>query len=126
MSDHEYYTPEQIATKLQVRTRTVQEWLRTGRLAGLKLGKLWRVRREDFDAFVGVSQNSVARDSLPHPVVEKGQAEQAAETGCVGERLLAMFDEIFADVPEEDWARMPTDLAEQHDHYAWGLPKRKR
>jgi hypothetical protein len=35
------------------------------------------------------------------------------------------FAEAFLDVPEEDIARMPTDLASQVDHYVYGLPKRK-
>ena len=34
------------------------------------------------------------------------------------------FAEAFNDVPEEDIARLPTDLAAQVDHYVYGLPKR--
>ena len=35
--------------------------------------------------------------------------------------------EIFAettDIPEEEWEKLPTDLASQHDHYIYGTPKR--
>jgi hypothetical protein len=35
------------------------------------------------------------------------------------------FAEAFTDVPEEDIARLPTDLAAQVDHYVYGLPKRQ-
>ena len=35
-----------------------------------------------------------------------------------------MIDAITADVPEDEWARLPTDGAEQHDHYLYGTPKR--
>ena len=35
------------------------------------------------------------------------------------------FAEVFNDVPEEDIARLPTDLAAQVDHYIYGLPKRR-
>jgi len=35
------------------------------------------------------------------------------------------FAEAFNDVPEEDIARLPTDLAAQVDHYIYGLPKRQ-
>jgi hypothetical protein len=31
---------------------------------------------------------------------------------------------IVADVPEEDWARLPPDLSDQLDHYIYGTPKR--
>jgi len=34
------------------------------------------------------------------------------------------FAEAFDDVPDEDLARLPTDLAAQVDHYVYGLPKR--
>jgi len=32
--------------------------------------------------------------------------------------------ELTADVPDEEWDKLPTDLAEQHDHYIYGTPKR--
>ncbi|CAN5692940.1 hypothetical protein BH20ACI3_BH20ACI3_41770 [soil metagenome] len=32
--------------------------------------------------------------------------------------------EITADVPDEEWAKLPTDGAEQHDHYLYGSPKK--
>ena len=34
------------------------------------------------------------------------------------------FAEAFEDVPEEELAQLPTDLAAQVDHYVYGLPKR--
>ncbi len=36
--------------------------------------------------------------------------------------------EIFAttdDIPDEEWEKLPTDLATQHDHYIYGTPKRQ-
>ncbi len=32
--------------------------------------------------------------------------------------------ETTADVPDEEWDKLPTDLAEQHDHYLYGTSKR--
>jgi Arc/MetJ-type ribon-helix-helix transcriptional regulator len=34
------------------------------------------------------------------------------------------FQEIARSVPSEVWDSLPTDLAEQHDHYIYGGPKR--
>ncbi len=28
------------------------------------------------------------------------------------------------DIPDEEWDKLPTDLASQHDHYIYGTPKR--
>ena len=45
-------TPEQVAKRLQVTERTVYGWLRRGTLPALKLGRLWRIRPEDLEAFL--------------------------------------------------------------------------
>ena len=34
------------------------------------------------------------------------------------------IQEMTADVPDEEWDKLPADLAEQHDHYIYGTPKR--
>lgn len=48
----EYLTIEEIATRLKLKPKTVREWLRLGRLPGIKAGRLWRVREEDLQAFL--------------------------------------------------------------------------
>ena len=45
-------TPEQVAERLQVTELTVYGWLRRGRLPALKLGRLWRIRQDDLEAFL--------------------------------------------------------------------------
>jgi len=34
--------------------------------------------------------------------------------------------ERTADIPDEEWDKLPTDLANQHDHYLYGSPKRTK
>jgi excisionase family DNA binding protein len=46
------YTPEEIAERLKVQERTVYGWLRSGKLRGAKLGRLWRIKESDFEAFL--------------------------------------------------------------------------
>jgi hypothetical protein len=38
-------------------------------------------------------------------------------------RLGEMAADLLRDVPEEDFACLPVDGAEQHDHYIYGTPK---
>ena len=45
-------TPAQVGERLQVTERTVYQWLRDRHLVGHKLGRLWRVRPEDLEAFL--------------------------------------------------------------------------
>lgn len=47
-----YRTPEEIARELHVSRRTVYEWLRSGRLRGVRAGRGWRVRPEDVASFL--------------------------------------------------------------------------
>ena len=35
-----------------------------------------------------------------------------------------IIQELSAQVPMEEWEKLPSDGAEQHDHYLYGSPKR--
>ena len=61
MSD-KLLTPEQIAERLQVVERTVYRWLNEGRLEGVKLGRLWRVREDDLAAFLQAASNQARKE----------------------------------------------------------------
>ena len=45
-------TPAQVAERLQITERTVYEWIRGGKLLALKLGRLWRIRQDELEAFL--------------------------------------------------------------------------
>jgi len=53
-------TPEQVAERLGLSVLTVRDWLRSGRLPGVKPGgRVWRVRAHDLDAYIrGLSRES--------------------------------------------------------------------
>ncbi len=40
------------------------------------------------------------------------------------QRLGQLIDECFKDVPPEAYEQLPTDGAENHDHYLYGAPKK--
>jgi len=46
------YTPDQIAQMLQVAPRTILDWIKKGRLRGLRFGRGWRIKASDLAAFV--------------------------------------------------------------------------
>ena len=52
MSTDTLLSPEQVAERLQVSEYTALKWLREGRITGRKLGKFWRVRESDLEAFI--------------------------------------------------------------------------
>ncbi len=45
-------TPVEAAARLKVSRLTVGDWLRSGKLKGVKVGRLWRVRESDLEAFL--------------------------------------------------------------------------
>lgn len=46
-------TPDDVAFKLNVSRKVVHDWLRSGALVGLKLGKrLWRIKQTDLESFL--------------------------------------------------------------------------
>jgi excisionase family DNA binding protein len=50
---HDLYSVEQVAERLGLHVRTVRAYLRTGRLKGIRIGKQYRVSRDDLDALTG-------------------------------------------------------------------------
>jgi excisionase family DNA binding protein len=52
MTDQRLLTPEQVADRLQISRVTVMDYLRKGRLKGHRVGKLWRIKEEDLEAFL--------------------------------------------------------------------------
>ncbi|MBO8183419.1 MAG: helix-turn-helix domain-containing protein [Archaeoglobus sp.] len=52
MTNERLLTPDEVAERLAMSSKTVKDWLRSGKLKGVKLGKFWRVRPEDLDEFI--------------------------------------------------------------------------
>jgi len=48
----EVLTPEKVAQLLSVRPKTIRDWLKQGRMKGIKAGRLWRIRERDLEAFL--------------------------------------------------------------------------
>ncbi len=58
-------------------------------------------------------------------MVEEMLAEKEATQGRVAVRpLWEIAEEISAQIPLEEWEKLPADGAEQHDHYLYGSPKK--
>ncbi|MBU4233901.1 MAG: helix-turn-helix domain-containing protein [Proteobacteria bacterium] len=47
-----YLSPNDVAKKLNISPLTVRRWLKSGKLKGVKVGSLWRVRGSDLEAFL--------------------------------------------------------------------------
>ncbi|MBO8140902.1 MAG: helix-turn-helix domain-containing protein [Firmicutes bacterium] len=54
-------TLEEVAERLVVAPKTIRDWLREGKLRGLKVGKLWRVREQDLEAFLAEAERATTQ-----------------------------------------------------------------
>jgi excisionase family DNA binding protein len=69
------YTPEEVAEQLRVTRRSVYEWLKSGRLRGLRAGTRWRIRPEDVESFLHGNRTIPG----PEPAEERAARVRAAQ-----------------------------------------------
>ena len=50
--NNDFYTPHEVAEKLKVSYMTVYRWIRSGKLEAAKLGKQYRITKNDLQTFV--------------------------------------------------------------------------
>jgi len=52
MSEETLLTPDEVANRLKISRFTVMDYLRAGRIKAIKVGRLWRIRESDLEAFL--------------------------------------------------------------------------
>ena len=52
MKDHSFWTIQQVAEILQIHWQTVLNYIKSGKLNAIKLGKGYRVSKKDLDEFI--------------------------------------------------------------------------
>jgi excisionase family DNA binding protein len=48
----ELFTPSEVAERLRVTREVVYKWLQSGKMKGIRVGRHWRVRGSDLNAFL--------------------------------------------------------------------------
>jgi excisionase family DNA binding protein len=56
----EFLTVSQIANRLQMSPQTVRTWIEEGMLRGIRVRKVWRVPREDFEQLLASLESGPA------------------------------------------------------------------
>lgn len=59
-------TPREIADELKLNIKTIDKWLKNGLLRGFKVGKVWRVKENDYKNFVnnGFNDEDISKECL--------------------------------------------------------------
>src|SRR6476646_11467429 len=58
------YSPEQVASLLGLHVRTVRNYVREGRLKAVRIGKQYRIAREDLEAITGRPASALEREPV--------------------------------------------------------------
>jgi len=58
------YSVEQVATLLNLHVRTVRNYVREGRLKAVRIGKQYRIAREDLEALTGRPASALEREPV--------------------------------------------------------------
>jgi excisionase family DNA binding protein len=66
----ELYSVEQVADLLDLHVKTVRGYVRDGRLKAVRIGKQYRIAREDIEALTGLAAESWDPEVLRHRHVE--------------------------------------------------------
>jgi excisionase family DNA binding protein len=82
----EIMTPEQVADYLQLNTDTVYRLIRGHQLAASKIGRTYRIPKEDVDAFL-----------LAHSTRAQVRAALVRRVAEIGERNAARYPEMTSD-----------------------------
>jgi Arc/MetJ-type ribon-helix-helix transcriptional regulator len=91
--------------------RSINEAVMNGRFASMD------------DAMTEAAQLLLERLKQGQTTPKQSTAAHESPAGArepVWERILKRT----AAIPDKEWDKLPTDLAEQHDHYLYGVPKR--
>ena len=86
-----------------------------GILAAVQSGRLASV-----DAAMAEAAGLLLRQLEPTEAQQPASRAAAHEPKPIWDEVL----ELTADVPAQEWDKLPSDLAEQHDHSIYGTPRR--
>lgn len=111
MMAHEMYSAEQVAALLGLHVKTVRAWLREGRLKAVRIGKQYRIAREDLEALTGplapssvrrtrhvevssvVSADAVSRETADRATTMLTSAVKGRPQSDAGVRIDTSYDE---------------------------------
>jgi excisionase family DNA binding protein len=60
--DKDIFTVPEVARRLQVTDKTVRAWISERKLTAIRVGREWRIRQEDVQAFIDRNLSTATRE----------------------------------------------------------------
>jgi excisionase family DNA binding protein len=88
MMDESFLTTEEVLEYLQVNLRTVYRLIKAGKIPAVRVGRQWRFRKRDIDAWLETQRPRGARGTQPSPAPRQSSTASGARP-----RVLVVDDE---------------------------------
>ena len=79
-----YYNVEQIAQMLNIHPKTIQRYIREGKLRATKIGKSWRVSGHDLSRFTEGANIASDESTVGHSAKERTRASSVIDISVIG------------------------------------------
>jgi excisionase family DNA binding protein len=86
MLTRQFFSVKDVAELLKVGQVTVRNWVKSGDLRAVDVGREWRIAPKDLEAFLQRHTNRPEEGSALSDTVEKGAERPSAQTAELGKR----------------------------------------
>jgi excisionase family DNA binding protein len=91
-SDEVFLTTEEVLEYLQVNLRTVYRLIKAGKIPAVRVGRQWRFRKRDIDAWLDTQRTHMPQ-AMTAPMTPQAQTPQAAHTSRSGRAHVLVVDD---------------------------------
>jgi uncharacterized protein len=88
-------TPEEAAARISVSPRSIREWLRKGKIKGVKAGRLWRIREKELERFLGFESGKINVEDQGDPFLKVRGRFRGSSLSPEGSTLIKTKNEIL-------------------------------
>jgi excisionase family DNA binding protein len=93
MIDETFLTTEEVLEYLQVNLRTVYRLIKAGKIPAVRVGRQWRFRKSDIDAWLASQHSRPVHPAPPVAFPAPAAAPRERVTGNIRPRILVVDDE---------------------------------
>jgi excisionase family DNA binding protein len=108
----ELYSVEQVANRLGLHVRTIRNYVRDGRLKAVRIGKQYRIAREDLEAFTGTPAAALEVDESTRTVEASSIVHIDAVTRAEADRITT---HVIGSLNQPDVGRLRAEAVYDED-----------